>query len=97
MSFPIVLLKNLPFDVTNEELYSLGSNFGDVIQIRKGTEQHIKGNCFVVYATLEASKAAIANLNGFSFKGRYLVALSYIVDPKLLEDAKGFVKGVSDQ
>ncbi len=86
--FPIVLLKNLPFEANPTDIYSLCSKFGNVIQIRRGTESHLKGNCFVVYDDLKASKLAIEHLSGFNFQGRYLVALLYMVDSISLEAAK---------
>ncbi|GMM37478.1 hypothetical protein DASC09_048030 [Saccharomycopsis crataegensis] len=90
--FPIMLLKNLPFEATPTDLFTLCSKFGTVLQIRKGVENHLKGNCFVVFDDLAKTKQAIEHLNGFNFKGRYLVALHYSVDNRALEEAAAKVR-----
>ena len=78
--FPIVLVKNLPYEVTTKELFDLFGRFGNIIEVRKGVESHLKGNCFVVYSDLKSAKSCLENLNGFNFKSRYIVALLYQID-----------------
>lgn len=86
--FPIVLVKNLPFDVSASELYGLAGKFGKVLEIRRGTDPHVKGNCFIVYHSLQEAEKATESLNGFNLKGRYIVALSYNIEPHLVEQAR---------
>ncbi|ODV57966.1 RNA-binding domain-containing protein [Ascoidea rubescens DSM 1968] len=86
--FPIVLVKNLPYEVTTQELYDLFNKFGNIIEVRKGIENHLKGNCFVVYSDLKSAKSCLENLNGFNFKSRYLVALLYQIDSHKINDIK---------
>ncbi|KAJ2005791.1 Splicing factor 3B subunit 6 [Coemansia thaxteri] len=73
----ILLVKNLPFKITSEEMYDLFGKYGGIRQIRIGTEQKTRGTAFVVYEDIYDSKEACDHLQGFNVMGRYLVVLYY--------------------
>lgn len=78
--FPIVLVKNLPYDVSTKSLYELAGNFGNIHQIRIPTEEQTKGTCFIVYNNLSSAIKASKGLNGVNFQGRYLVSSLFAVE-----------------
>ncbi|CDK28443.1 unnamed protein product [Kuraishia capsulata CBS 1993] len=88
--FPIVMVKNLPYDATAEELYTLFGTFGNISQVRCGEQPEVKGTAFVVYNNLKAAKLAVEKLSGYNFNGRYIVVLLYNVD-------KATVKSLHDE
>ena len=47
--FPIVLVKNLPYDVSTKSLYELAGKFGNIHQLRIPVDVQNKGTCFIVY------------------------------------------------
>lgn len=73
----IIFVRNLPYKITNEEMYDVFGRFGPIRQIRKGKTGDKKGTAFVVYEDIFDAKDAVENLNGFNVGGRYLVALYY--------------------
>lgn len=83
--FPIVLVKNLPYEISSEELYELFGTFGNILEVRKGSKPETKGTAFIVYQNLQAAKLSIEKLNGYNFNNRYLVCLLYIVDRSKLD------------
>ncbi|ODV93431.1 hypothetical protein PACTADRAFT_52020 [Pachysolen tannophilus NRRL Y-2460] len=84
--FPIILVKNLPYDITSEELYELFGKFGNILQIRKGNQPDTRGSCFITYQNLKSARLANEKLSGYNFGGRYLVVLMYNVDKSKLRD-----------
>ncbi|KAJ1729804.1 Splicing factor 3B subunit 6 [Coemansia biformis] len=73
----ILLVKNLPFRITAEEMYDLFGKYGAIRQMRMGTEQKTQGTAFVVYEDIFDAKEACDHLQGFNVMGRYLVVLYY--------------------
>ena len=73
----IIFVRNLPYKITNEEMYDVFGRFGAIRQIRKGKNGDKKGTAFIVYEDIFDAKDAVENLNGFNVGGRYLVALYY--------------------
>ncbi len=73
----IIFVRNLPYKITDDELYQVFTRFGPVRQIRKGSKGDKKGTAFIVYEDIYDAKDAVENLNGFNVGGRYLVALYY--------------------
>ena len=71
----IIYVRNLPFKISNEELYDIFGKYGPIRQIRKGTAQETRGTCFVVYDDVYDAKMAYDSLSGFNVAGRYLVLL----------------------
>ncbi|KAJ2819978.1 Splicing factor 3B subunit 6 [Coemansia sp. 'formosensis'] len=73
----ILLVKNLPFKITSEEMYDLFGKYGGIRQIRIGNEQKTRGTAFVVYEDIYDAKEACDHLQGFNVMGRYLVVLYF--------------------
>ncbi|KAJ1939448.1 Splicing factor 3B subunit 6, partial [Linderina pennispora] len=71
----ILLVKNLPFKITAEEMFDLFGKYGAIRQIRMGTEPTTKGTAFVVYEDIYDAKEACDHLQGFNVMGRYLIVL----------------------
>lgn len=72
--FPIVVVKNLPYDASTALLYDLFSNFGRIHQLRISDGSVPQGTCYVVFNVLDDAVKAARELNGVNFKSRYLVA-----------------------
>lgn len=87
MSYPFVLVKNLPYSTSTEALYELFTTFGKIHQIRigDGSENAPKGTCIVVYSTMDSAKKAALAANGVNFQGRYLVTQIYSPDTSKLD------------
>ncbi|KAJ2852155.1 Splicing factor 3B subunit 6 [Coemansia brasiliensis] len=73
----ILLVKNLPFKISSEEMYDLFGKYGAIRQIRMGNTQKTRGTAFVVYEDIFDAKEACEHLQGFNVMGRYLVLLYY--------------------
>lgn len=91
--FPIVLLKNLPFNLSSSALYDIVGKYGNIVQVRvpdeleKKEEYYQPGTCLVVYMNLSSAVTAAKELNGVNVHGRYVVASLYGVDTsKLVEE-----------
>ena len=77
----ILFVRNLPYNLASEEMYEVFGRFGNIRQIRVGTEKDTKGTAYVVYEDIFDAKAAVENLSGFNVMGRYLV-VSYFTHSK---------------
>ena len=76
--YRILYVRNLPFNVSTEELYAIFGKYGAVYQIRLGNkEKDTRGTAFVVYEDIYDAKNAVDHLSGFNVGGRYLVVLYY--------------------
>ncbi|GEQ68103.1 hypothetical protein JCM33374_g1770 [Metschnikowia sp. JCM 33374] len=75
--FPIVVVKNLPYDASTASLYELFSNFGKIHQLRISDGSVPQGTCYVVFLSLDDANKAAKELNGVNFRARYLVAHMY--------------------
>jgi pre-mRNA branch site protein p14 len=73
----ILLVRNLPYKITAEEMYDIFGKYGAIRQIRTGTAADTKGTAFVVYEDIYDAKAACEHLSGFNVMGRYLIVLYY--------------------
>ena len=73
----ILYVRNLPFKITNKELYNIFGKYGNIRQIRIGNTKDTKGTAYVVYDQLTDAKNACENLSGFLVSGRYLVVLYF--------------------
>ena len=74
----ILYVRNLPFNVSAEELYAIFGKYGAVYQIRLGNkDKDTRGTAFVVYEDIYDAKNAVDHLSGFNVGGRYLVVLYY--------------------
>lgn len=79
----ILLVKNLPYKITSEELYDIFGKFGAIYQIRQGNTEQTKGTAFVVYEDIFSAKSAVDKLSGFNVAGRYLVIMYFNPDRQL--------------
>lgn len=84
--FPIVLVKNLPYDVSTGSLYELFSRFGDVYQLRIPDNSQNKGSCLAIYYDMNEASRAAKRLNGINYQGRYLISTLYSVVTSILGD-----------
>jgi len=73
----ILYVKNLPYQITTDELYELFGKYGAIRQIRVGNKANTKGTAFVVYEEILDAKNACEHLSGFNVGGRYLVVLYF--------------------
>ncbi|KAJ1994030.1 hypothetical protein H4R33_000432 [Dimargaris cristalligena] len=73
----ILFIRNLPFKITNEDLYDLFGRYGAIRQIRVGNETTTKGTAYVVYEDIIDAKTALEHLQGFNLMGRYLIVLYF--------------------
>lgn len=73
----IIYVRNLPFKITDDELYDIFGKYGAVRQIRKGNTDKTRGSAFVVYEDVFDARSAVEQLSGFNVAGRYLIVLYY--------------------
>ncbi|CAK7891030.1 hypothetical protein CAAN1_01S03290 [[Candida] anglica] len=95
--FPIVLVKNLPYNTSTDVLFNLFVKYGNIHQLRvpESKSDAPPGTCIVVYSNISNALQACKRINGINFEGRYLVSSMYQVDPSkfIKED---FVSRVND-
>ena len=70
-------VKNLPFKLSDKDLYAIFGKYGAVRQIRIGNAKKTRGTAFVVYEDIFDAKRAQENLNGFNVDGRYLIVFYF--------------------
>jgi pre-mRNA branch site protein p14 len=70
-------VRNLPFEISTEEMYDIFGKYGPIRQIRLGTAANTRGTAFVVYEDIFDAKNACEHLSGFNVCNRYLVVLYY--------------------
>ncbi|GAQ80346.1 pre-mRNA branch site protein p14 [Klebsormidium nitens] len=75
----ILYVRNLPFNITADEMYDIFGKFGAIRQIRVGTAKDTRGTAFVVYEDIYDAKTAVDHLSGFNVANRYLIVLYYNV------------------
>jgi pre-mRNA branch site protein p14 len=73
----ILYVRNLPFEISTEEMYDIFGKYGPIRQIRLGTAANTRGTAFVVYEDIFDAKNACEHLSGFNVCNRYLVVLYY--------------------
>jgi pre-mRNA branch site protein p14 len=73
----IIYVRNLPFNITAEEMYDLFGKYGAIRQIRLGTAKDTRGTAYVVYEDIHDAKNAVEHLSGFNVANRYLIVLYY--------------------
>jgi pre-mRNA branch site protein p14 len=78
----IVLVKQLPFKITPEDMYELFGRYGPIRQIRMGTTESTRGKAFVIYQDAYDSQQAVEHLNGYNVGGRYLVLTYFKPRPR---------------
>ncbi|ODV87398.1 hypothetical protein CANARDRAFT_26798 [[Candida] arabinofermentans NRRL YB-2248] len=89
--FPILTVRNLPYDTNAEQLYTIFKQFGNINQIRLGTVNPnssstgtevpaTKGQAIVVYNNYSSCLKAVEKLRGFNLGGRYIVCSLFQVN-----------------
>lgn len=73
----ILYVRNLPFNISSEEMYEIFGRYGAVRQIRVGTSKDTRGTAFVVFEDIHDAKQACDHLSGFNVQNRYLIVLYY--------------------
>uniref|UniRef100_A0A7S3G337 RRM domain-containing protein n=1 Tax=Palpitomonas bilix TaxID=652834 RepID=A0A7S3G337_9EUKA len=76
----ILLVKNLPYKITSEEMFDIFGKYGPIRQIRIGSAAETKGTALVAYDDIYDAKNACDNLSGFNVCNRYLIVLYYQVN-----------------
>ncbi|CAI5929288.1 unnamed protein product, partial [Closterium sp. NIES-64] len=72
-----IYVRNLPFNITSEEMYDIFGKYGAIRQIRIGVTKETRGTAFVVYEDIYDAKNAVEHLSGFNVANRYLIVLYY--------------------
>jgi len=70
-------IRNLPFNITSEEMYDIFGKYGGIRQIRQGCSKDTRGTAYVVYDDIYDAKNAVDHLSGFNVANRYLIVLYY--------------------
>lgn len=88
MSFPIVHIKNLPYNYNQKDLFTLCGQFGNIHEVRCGPSSNpeTKGQAFITYTTLKAANLAVEKLSGFNYHGRYLVVKLFTPDSHVVRE-----------
>jgi len=73
----VLYVRNLPFNISSEEMYEIFGKFGAIRQIRQGVGKDTRGTAFVVYEDIYDAKMAVEHLSGFNVANRYLIVLYY--------------------
>jgi len=71
----ILYVRNLPFNISPEDLYEIFGKYGAIRQIRLGSSKDTKGTAFVIYEDIYDAKNAQEHLSGFNVQNRYLIVL----------------------
>eukprot|EP00891_Asterochloris_glomerata_P002917 jgi/Astpho2/2917/fgenesh1_pm.00050_%23_57_t len=72
-----IYVRNLPFNIKEDEMYEIFGKYGAIRQIRQGTTKETRGTAYVVYEDIYDAKAAVEHLSGFNVANRYLICLFY--------------------
>eukprot|EP01115_Flamella_aegyptia_P008761 TRINITY_DN3658_c0_g1_i1.p1 TRINITY_DN3658_c0_g1~~TRINITY_DN3658_c0_g1_i1.p1 ORF type:complete len:131 (+),score=18.02 TRINITY_DN3658_c0_g1_i1:59-394(+) len=78
----VLYVRNLPYNISSEEMYDIFGRYGPIRQIRMGCASDTKGSAFVVYDDIWDAKVACEKLAGFNVANRYLIVL-YFQEQKL--------------
>ena len=73
----ILYVRNLPYRITDEEIYDIFGKYGAIRRIRVGNTPETRGTAFVVFEDIFDAKNACDHLSGFNVCNRYLVVLYY--------------------
>eukprot|EP00887_Chlorella_sp_A99_P003860 scaffold11.g3860.t1 len=73
----ILYVRNLPFNISSEEIYEIFGKYGGIRQVRVGANKETRGTAYVVYDDIWDAKTAQEHLSGFNVQNRYLIVLYY--------------------
>ena len=69
----VLYVRNLPYDITDEDMYGIFGRYGAIRQVRMGDTQQTKGTAYVIYEDIYDARNAQGQLSGYNLKNRYLV------------------------
>ncbi|EEH60748.1 uncharacterized protein MICPUCDRAFT_30813 [Micromonas pusilla CCMP1545] len=72
-----VYVRNLPFNISSEEMFDIFGKYGALRQVRIGNTKETRGTAYVVYEDIYDAKNAVDHLSGFNVANRYLICLYY--------------------
>ena len=75
----MLYVRNLPFNISAEDLYEIFGKYGGIRQIRVGSTKDTRGTAYVVYEDIFDAKNAQEHLSGFNVQNRYLIVLYHQV------------------
>lgn len=73
----VLFVRNLPFNISSEEMYDIFGKYGPIRQVRVGTSKETRGTAYIVYDDIYDAKTACDHLSGFNVANRYLIVLYY--------------------
>jgi hypothetical protein len=65
-------VRNLPFNITSQEMYDIFGKFGGIRQVRVGCNKDTRGTAYVVFDDIHDAKQACDHLSGFNVANRYV-------------------------
>lgn len=69
----ILYVRNLPYDISDEDMYGIFGRYGAIRQVRMGDSDGTKGTAFVVYEDIYDARNAQVKLSGYNLQNRYLM------------------------
>ena len=69
----VLYVRNLPFDISDEDVYGIFGRYGAIRQVRIGEADGTKGTAYVVYEDIYDARNAQTKLSGYNLQNRYLV------------------------
>lgn len=75
LSCRVLYVRNLPFNISSEEMYDIFGKYGAIRQIRVGTTKEARGTAYIVYEDIFDAKNACDHLSGFNVANRYLICI----------------------
>merc|ERR1712146_337663 len=76
----ILYIRNLPIDVSIEELVNLFERFGEIYQIRIGIKKETHGTAFIVFKRFYDNSIVSNNISGLTIRNKYIIALVFFVN-----------------
>ena len=73
----VLYVRNLPFNITADEMYDVFGKYGAIRQIRLGDKKDTKGTAYVVYEDIYDTKQAVAKTSAQNVANPYLIVLYY--------------------
>jgi pre-mRNA branch site protein p14 len=65
-----LFVRNLPFNITAQEMYDIFGRYGGIRQVRIGTSKETRGTAYVVFDDIHDAKQACDHLSGFNVANR---------------------------
>mmetsp|Transcript_14953 Transcript_14953/g.23824 ORF Transcript_14953/g.23824 Transcript_14953/m.23824 type:complete len:89 (+) Transcript_14953:4211-4477(+) len=75
----ILYVRNLPVDVSLEELVTLFERFGEIYQIRIGIQKETHGTAFIIFKNFYDKNFVSNNISGLTVRNKYIIVLIFFV------------------